>query len=72
MTKVVKHVVVLHELEAHTRGWSNTINDKCGSDNSLQQKIKVGQKFAIVSAVCRQASAADFHLYENKTLGSPR
>lgn len=55
----------------HIRGWSNTISDKCDSDNSLQQNIQVGQEFAIASAIRRQASAADFHIHENKTLGSP-
>lgn len=63
--KQVKHVMcsknLKHILEA----------DPTPSVWQWQQKIKVGQQFAIATAICRQASAVAFHLFENKTLGIP-
>lgn len=56
-----------HILEAGPKPSKNTVT----TTTAYGKKIKVRQEFAFTTAIGRQASAADFHLYENKTLGSP-
>lgn len=46
-----------------------TLLIKSDTDNSLQQKIKVEQKFAVTVAVFRHASAVTFIFMRTKPLG---